>query len=246
MHKEQLPFEFETQTAILQEALVEAERSVYHSDIVPFQQHEGQLRECIEQAMHEYVEELSYGCTLFMSLCKRESLREGRKADDLSKEAWEHASQLLKKVLDGNAILFNSVHQTKPLQEHLGIDTRVMEQGYDEAISFLREKKFYEAKCLFFFLCHLQPLVFEYWFGIGAAMQELARYEEAVRYYSCALVFNVQKAAVFFQMGNCYMQLGEKQSARKAFGYCMQYAKENAACDAMAQEAQQLIDTIRE
>ncbi len=131
------------------------------------------------------------------------------------------------------------------LQDQLSIPDAYMHRAYRFACSLFQEKKYEDAECVYAFLRQLQPAVFEYWMGEASAQHMVGEFKEALDTYSISLILDPDSPVVWFQMADCCLKTGEKESAAKCLEYCMEHAVHNKEHEALYNAAKQIKNSIK-
>ncbi len=67
---------------------------------------------------------------------------------------------------------------------------------------------------MFLFLCHFDHLEPKYWFGLGASLQRLGRFDDAALIYGTASVMSGGDTTALLHAADCWLSAGERDSAR--------------------------------
>lgn len=102
------------------------------------------------------------------------------------------------------------------LSDACGLSPDNLEVVYSVARTCYNNGKYDDAVTMFRFLCFMDNTVQKYWMGLGAALQMLKSYEEAIRAYAYCTLLDVDDARPQLQAGFCLMQLGLNEEAVQA------------------------------
>ena len=133
----------------------------------------------------------------------------------------------------------------KVLQEQIGLSWDFMDRAYGIARSLYAERKYEDSLASFYFLRFLNPAVFEYWFGEACLLQELCKYEQAASIYNLSLTMQPNNPLVYFQIANCYAELGDKESSLQALDFCIDYAKKDEGHQILRERAEEIKQTLQ-
>jgi tetratricopeptide (TPR) repeat protein len=231
-------------TEILKEA-----KEDYTDSLMSFSQYAEKLH---AQAEEVYLEDYKTLCHA-QDLLREKFLLEEEDDPDMEADAkfsvWEEISQSIKKnmpnklktsELDDEEIAANLA----PLQEYLGIPWPFMDRAYQYATELLKRHDYEDANDIYHFLRHLNPDVFEYWFGEALCQQLLGNYEDAIASYIESLYLRPTTPLVFYQMACCYYGLEKKENAKAALEVCIEHAKEQEGSEAIQLQATELLQKL--
>lgn len=103
------------------------------------------------------------------------------------------------------------------------------EQVYEQA-SLAYTNAEYEKASHYFKLCTMRaPLVYKYWFALGASLQLLRDYVAANQAYSVALAIDAGAPEPCFHMLECFLEQKNTREARIAFSETQRRLAKNAS-----------------
>lgn len=240
MHMEQgrksLPGDLQKHCDHLVSWLIETEKQSYRNEIVPFSQHSEQMKLRAQEFLCEVYSEFLEGEKVAVQHIKVGDPSAASLAN------WEKAKeQLQEKLKEPEFPFITSI----PLQEQIDLSWAFMEDGYMVAKGLLENKKYQDAKPLFFFICFLHPQVFEYWIGLAACQQGLGEFKDAIDTYYTSLFFQPENPIIYFQIAGCFYQLKDVEQSLKAMDLCLQYAKDNEKYAALFKEAKEIQEVLQ-
>jgi|SaaInlStandDraft_3_1057020.scaffolds.fasta_scaffold107148_1 type III secretion system low calcium response chaperone LcrH/SycD len=107
---------------------------------------------------------------------------------------------------------------------------------YRHAHSLYTNGEYEEALPLFEELVQAVPTEKSYWFCFAAALQMTARYEEALKAYATAALFDYDNITIHLQAAECYLRLDDAIEAEKAVVIAEDIARENNIYDSDVEE----------
>lgn len=106
-----------------------------------------------------------------------------------------------------------------------GITPEELEAAYALAYDYYRTGRFDDAETLFRFLTVFDHLNEKYWLGLGAVFQVKKAFDQAVKAYAyVAAILNIKNADASYHAAECYLALGDRESARSAIEHVKLYA----------------------
>lgn len=151
----------------------------------------------------------------------------------------------------------NSTHQELiELMGHVDInlddlskfDDETIEGIYSFAYSYYENGWYKEAENLFRLLVALRIRNYHYWKGLGATLQMLKKYEEAVEAYSWAAITDqsISDPYPHFHAAECFHTMGEFTRGLKALYSAKTIAKKQGTYYALLQQIELLQKTWRQ
>jgi type III secretion system low calcium response chaperone LcrH/SycD len=125
-------------------------------------------------------------------------------------------------------------------------DDKDMEVIYFSAHGYYENGKYEKAAPLFQFLCvydHLNP---KWFMGLGATLQMMRNYEEAVKSYGYATILDMENPAPQYNAGYCLALTGKKDAARLALEAVVMLADDRGGMDEYRRKAENLLSTLNE
>lgn len=175
------------------------------------------------------------------------------------KELWSHIHdvsevaphQTYKKILQElNSIVTAASHATdhidswiKKLDEAdsmralIGFSSDTMDFFYEIAYNLFKKNHIKEASDVFFFLCTLDPLVSNFWYGFGRTEQLQEHFTSALYGYSMAVLINPALLQSHLCSAECYVALNDTREAIHSLDLAIDYAANNTSLASMKEEA---------
>lgn len=94
-------------------------------------------------------------------------------------------------------------------QSLLGVSDEAIEKYYEIARGLLDENNWFDARDAFLFLSFLNPLVHEYWVGLGIAEQSQSKFQQALMAYIMAEATNSENPVPPANAFQCAVALNE-------------------------------------
>lgn len=110
------------------------------------------------------------------------------------------------------------------IRDIIGFDDKQMEALYAMAFNFYRSGRYDEALKIFRGLCLFDQLEPKYWVGLGATLQMLNQFPEAVQAYAYAGTLDITDPKPAFHAAECYIALNDKENAISALTSVVDFA----------------------
>ena len=117
----------------------------------------------------------------------------------------------------------------KTLADCLGIEAKMLEDGYRAACKLVDEKMFQEALILAGFVMVTGPKNAKVAFKLASCMQHLQDHASAAEYYKLALQVDNHHIGAAYRLGECLQQLGDDEEANHLFEWTIELARGNFA-----------------
>lgn len=220
-----LPAEIQRSLEEVLDKIVAIEKSDYHNDLVPFSQHEKQIREKGHEVINSLINAIEQGQKVLKDFFELEE----KEHPEIDREAhyarWEEASQKLKGMPTLLDIATGVIEEEEPLQKQCGLSWAFMDRAYATATKLKEDKRIEDAANIFKLLRYLNSNVFEYWLSEADALFDLGKYEEALDVYGQSLLLQPENPHAFYQIGSCWYELDKFENSMTAFDACIEYAK---------------------
>lgn len=118
-----------------------------------------------------------------------------------------------------------------------GYSDELMLTLYKKAHHYLEENKIGKAIDSFTFLVTLSPFHYEYWMGLGAALQLDHDYNSAIDAYEMAAIYNMENPLPYLYLGKCLFAIHDRKSALQAFDLAITYADDIGEFSQIKEEA---------
>lgn len=100
-------------------------------------------------------------------------------------------------------------------QKLLGVSDELLAHYYSAALQLLKQHRWIDARDAFTFLTLLNPLVFDFWMGLGQACQSNAEFEPALIAYLYARMIDIENPKPLANSFQCSIALNNIDSARQ-------------------------------
>jgi|YelNatPaOPRAMG01_1025707.scaffolds.fasta_scaffold01323_32 type III secretion system low calcium response chaperone LcrH/SycD len=125
------------------------------------------------------------------------------------------------------------------LQEVKGFSDQQMEAIYSLAFNLYQNGKYKDAIEVFTWLGIMNPFVSKYWMGLGASLQMAKDFSNALNAYAVAAITSKPEDPIpHLHAGECYLGLGNKTEALKAFKMASDYSQNKPQYEKVFAKAQ--------
>jgi len=150
-----------------------------------------QARKRITEAMQRFQQTYNQGYKILINELTKTHPATAQNKDPLKPfRANMHNLQML----DSPDSFAKFLQDGKPISELLGFTPEVIDKFYEAAYQILQQKRFKDAKDVFFFLVTIAPQVSECWLGLGYAYGHCEEPEGAIQSYLRAIALSPHKA----------------------------------------------------
>ncbi len=222
--------------------IIDIEKKHYKSELQPFSLHAEQMKAKAHEYYLHFTQQLQHAQKLLQNHFELEESKKLKAFPESSFALWEEAIATMREKLKDESF---SAATLVSMQDQLSIPWAWMDRAYQFANDLLAKNQYTDARDLYFFLCQLQPAVFDYWLGQATCEHVLGDFRKAIDTYSMSLLFQSESAVVFFQMADCYLRLDEKENSSKCIQYCLELIEQNPAQSSLKDDALQLKQTIQ-
>jgi len=94
-----------------------------------------------------------------------------------------------------------------------GISNAELEAVYNVGFAAYGTGKFDDAEKVFTFLCHMCHTNPKYWTALGSVRQAKRNFADAIKAYSAATLFNINKPKPYYYAAECSLALGDLEDA---------------------------------
>lgn len=207
-----------------------------------------QRKKQLHLKINDYLTQFSHKLSAAQQIIKHAFEEEDKKLHAVNSESsfavWEKISKQLEETLHQKLYSTPILAKTEVLQEQLGIPWPFMHRVYELGKRLLQEAHYEDAENIFFFLCCLNPAVFEYWLMEATCQHALEHIEQAVELYAISLTLKPKHPIVFLQLARCFYINQQPECCRQCLNRCIQYANENVQFTSIAKEAEELLKVI--
>jgi type III secretion system low calcium response chaperone LcrH/SycD len=121
----------------------------------------------------------------------------------------------------------------------------LMENFYKLASSLYDDGEYEKAKPIFGLLCLLDYTDYRFSMGVGACMQCLKRYEEAILSYIHSVLLNSDDPKAAFHGGECCLAVGNTQQAILFYGYALNSINKDDQSKEMRKQASNILKILK-
>lgn len=155
----------------------------------------------------------------------------------------DNSKKLIERLSDRKA-LEKALKAGQGGQLLFGFSDEEMEAFYKKAHQLLEEGKANDAIDSFVFLTTLNPFHFEYWMGLGAALQMAHDYEPAIDAYEMAAIYNMEHPLPYLYLGKCLFAIHDRKSALQSFELAIAYASDFEEYENILKDAENARDHL--
>lgn len=221
--KKEIPAALQKTVEEQTKARIAKEKESYHNDLIPFEQHAAQIKETIKAECSSLLRQIQDAQKILKEQFKAQDASHTPVPENSSFSLFEEAiAALSAQVRASEAALDVSL----TLKEQLKLPWTFMDRCYAIGKTFLQEKKFEEAKAVFFFLHDLEPNVLDYWYGEAMSQEGLSLYPDAIDTYCAALLIQPDNPETYFHVARCFVHINRYDSCINMLKMCTQYASE--------------------
>lgn len=139
----------------------------------------------------------------------------------------QQAVSQLKKLPDYLSEFKSQIEQSQTLAACLAISKAELENVYEESWVLFRQRDFLSALPLALYCSTFQSTESRYAFLTASCLQRLRRPEEAVKFYKTVLQLNETHIAAAYRLGECLLELGDKEDASHLFEWTITLSRGN-------------------
>lgn len=139
----------------------------------------------------------------------------------------QQAVSQLKKLPDYLSEFKSQIEQNQTLASCLAIPTTELENSYEQSWVLFRERDFLSALPLALYCSTFQSTEPRYAFLTASCLQRLRRPEEAEKFYKTVLQLDEMHIAAAYRLGECLLELGNKQDAAHLFEWTLTLSRGN-------------------
>lgn len=134
-------------------------------------------------------------------------------------------SKRVQKKLDDKEWLANEFASGKSAQEIMEFSDEAMKEFYRAAFFLYENKRYADASNAFMFLVTLNPYEYDYWLGLGMALQMCHEYESAIDAYEMAASRRLDSPVPYFYLAKCFFAIHDHESAMSALDLALEYSE---------------------
>lgn len=152
----------------------------------------------------------------------------------------ENAQALAQQLSPIHQIISFIFEQGKTLMEALGFTTEQLEFVYEYGLGLYDSQQYEEAKQVFFMLRQLNEKDARFPFAYASCCSQQQLLETAVQYYSLSALLDGQNPAVWFNMGDCYLQMKQYKLSHVMLQEAMEKCGVQPEFSTLKQDAEKL------
>lgn len=219
------------------EWLIRIEKQHYpQHNIIPFEQHAAKLRIKGQQVFTDLHNRLSCARNILKEYFELEEKKNPAAFEGTTFSLYEEAAAQMANLIQLEAYTPSPLLS---LQEQMDIPWEWMDRAYAVGNQLFDNKRYAEAEDVYYFLCHMQPSVFDYWLGQATCQHVLGKFQTAIDTYAMSLILNPDSALVFFQMADCFLHMSEKERSLKSLDFCIECTEDDETQKSLRIEAMQ-------
>jgi len=166
-------------------------------------------------------------------------------ADPQIRDLAQRASSQLEKLPDYLSEFTLQIKQNQTLAACLGISNAELENAYEHSWVLFRQREFLSALPLALYCSTFQSTEPRYAFLTASCLQRLLRPEEATKFYKTVLQLDEGHVAASYRLGECLLELGDKDAASHVFEWTVTLARGNLEYRQFQDWAMQRLANIR-
>jgi tetratricopeptide (TPR) repeat protein len=150
-----------------------------------------------------------------------------RLPDPQIRDLAQQAVSQLKKLPDYLSKFKSQLEQNQTLADCLAISIAELENAYEQSWVLFRQREFLSALPLALYCSTFQSTEPRYAFLTASCLQRLRRSEEAAKFYKTVLQLDETHIAAAYRLGECLLELGDKQDAAHLFEWTLTLSRGN-------------------
>ncbi len=131
------------------------------------------------------------------------------------------------------------------LQAQMGFSPDAMCDFYEEAQNLIREELYQDGADAFIFLTTLNPMVSEFWIGLGWCEYSQGHLQEALIAFKWACAADACKIEPYLFAVDCCLRMGDKQQAEAIAAHAMEVGRTEEKYRDLYEKAKILKESIR-
>lgn len=140
---------------------------------------------------------------------------------------------------------FGTVDDLYCLKDEFQLSDHFMFEMYKTGVdTYEQEKQYADAANIFLILAVLDPLKKEHWLSYGMVEHKLHRFEDALRAYAIAIIYDIDDPVPYYCSGQCYLGKHEEKLARFFFEKTLEVLKKRPMPE-LEKEVKAVLETMR-
>jgi tetratricopeptide (TPR) repeat protein len=149
--------------------------------------------------------------------------------DALSRDQVQHALSQLENLPNSASKLMSALEQNQTIAACLDIPNTELENTYERTCALFREGEFLSALPLALYCSTFQTTEPRYAFIAASCLQRLRAPAEAAQLYKTVLQLDETHIAAAYRLGECLLELDDKESASQLFEWTLTLSRGNFA-----------------
>lgn len=150
--------------------------------------------------------------------------------NQLTAEQQKFIDEEVEKIFDFEAIRkgMDAIIDGGTLKDAKGLTTADCEAIYSVGLNAYKVGRYEDADTVFRYLVFVDHLNAKYWIALGAVQQMRRDFQKAVASYSYASFLNLDDPKPQYHAAECFLALGDKESAKSALAALDMYAPKDS------------------
>lgn len=141
-------------------------------------------------------------------------------------------------------ILTAVIQKGMSLMQAIGFPKEQLEFIYEYGIGLFKSKNYNEASNIFLFLCQINGKDPRFPFAYASCQYKMTNLEGAIQFYSLSALLDNENPSVWYNLGDCYMQLQAYDLALTTLNRCIDAADVQPEYSTIKQEAVNMRNVI--
>lgn len=141
-------------------------------------------------------------------------------------------------------ILTAVIQKGMSLMQAIGFPKEQLEFIYEYGIGLFKSGNYAEASNIFLFLSQMNGKDSRFPFAYGSCQYKLKNFQGAIQFYSLSALLDNENPSVWYNLGDCYMQLQVYDLALTTLNRCIDAAGVQPEYSTIKQEAMHMRDVI--
>lgn len=156
---------------------------------------------------------------------------------------WPLSHETLQSLGDISAVK-RQLAAGKQVSDLLLLESGQLGELYHTAYRLFQQQRYEEARYAFLFLAFLDGNNYDFWLGLGMALQMCHYYEAAIDAYELAAICDVENPVAYFYLGKCLFAIHDHGSAMDALEMAITYASDREEYHELLKQAQVARDSL--
>lgn len=149
---------------------------------------------------------------------------------EITAEQEKAVAEALDQEIDFKSVekAMESIGEGDPVMKVKGLSIEQVEAIYAVGLNAYKTGQYDDAEKVFRYIVYLNHLNAKYWIALGAAQQMLRQFSKAVTSYGYASFLDLSNPKPQFHAAECFLALGDKESAKSALTALEEYAPQDS------------------